>query len=94
MRVSTTSHRVMIVHLCRTTHFFLIGVCTEQFVTVGANLFFQWIKLPGLAVAMQVVVAERLLRWIVVLTLATYCIFFTNDDKAGCVRPSIELVSR
>ena len=39
---------------------FLVGVCTEQFVTVGANLFFQWIKLPGPAVALQVIVSERL----------------------------------
>ena len=55
MRVSTTSHRLMVVHLCRTFFLlkkFFISVCTDQFVPVGANLFFQRVKLsgPGLCV--------------------------------------------
>ena len=48
MRVSTTSHRLMIVHcVVRSILNFFISVCTDQFVLVGANLFFQWVKLSG-----------------------------------------------
>ena len=50
--------------LCRTTHFFLISVCTDQFVLVGAACFFTGSSCLALvsesAVAMQVVVSERL----------------------------------
>ena len=67
MRVSTTSHRLMIVHcVVRSIFNFFISVCTEQLVLVGASLFFVFSGSSCLAlvsksaVAMQVVVSERL----------------------------------
>ena len=50
MRVSTTSHRVMIVHLCRTTHFFVIGVAQSYLFQLVPTCFFQWVKLSGTGV--------------------------------------------
>ena len=49
-RLRNAFHRIM--RFLSYNTFFLIGVCTDQFVPVGANLFFQWVKLsfPGLRV--------------------------------------------
>ena len=94
-RLRNAFQRIM--RLSPTTHFF--DWCLHRAICpVGANLFFQWVKLscPGLW-------ARRCNAggcfWASFMMdrgvdLGRLLHFFSIDDKAGCVRPSIDLVSR